>query len=220
MKKIFLVLLLICLWMPIGVFAADCTDSQINRFKKLANEIQTTFDYEEQNGNVSFNINFHNVDKDLYIVDYDTFDLTVIYDSNNSGIIIAPNYEAGKSFTFSVLNNKKVCTASIVTRITVTTPNFNKYYNDPLCSGIETYSLCQKWNNIGNIDYQTFKRKVEDYKHQQEKEEPVIDNEIENNFWNRFRNFIARYYPYMTASAFLIFIVGLIIYKQRKKDEW
>ena len=44
MKKIFLVLLLICLWMPIGVFAADCTDSQINRFKKLANEIQTTFD--------------------------------------------------------------------------------------------------------------------------------------------------------------------------------
>ena len=129
-------------------------------------------------------------------MNYSDFDTIKKY-RNTGGVIVANEYAANKTYNFSVLYDGSSCDSYIVKTIKVTTPTYNKYYSDPLCKGIETYSLCQKWNNIGNVSYEDFKTSVTDYKKQQESNTQITEPMIENNLWNQIRNFIANYYVYL-----------------------
>lgn len=219
MDKKLLILIISLLFIPCTVLAEECTSDQINRYKKLANEIQTTFDYVEDSEGVKFNINFYNVYKELYLVDYKTFDSLAIYKNTNSPII-AQGYAPGKTYSLSVLNDGSTCEQTIITRISVTTPNYNKYYSDPLCEGIETYSYCQKWSNIGNVSYDEFKKNVSNYKKQKEPTKTDDNNKPEDNTVNRVRSFVANNYIYITLGVVLIALIIVIIYKRKKKYDW
>ena len=219
MNKKLLILIISLLFIPCTALAEDCTTDQIDRYKKLANEIQTTFDYVEDSEGVKFNINFYNVYKELYLVDYKTFDSLAIYKNNNNPII-AQGYAPGKTYSLSVLNDGSTCKQTIITRISITTPNYNKYYNDPLCEGIETYFYCQKWVNIGSVSYEEFKKNVNNYIKQQEPTKTDDDNKPEDNTVNRVRSFVANNYIYITLGVVLIALIIVIIYKRKKKYDW
>ncbi len=218
MKKI--ILILITLFVPSIVSAAPCTDSQVDRFKKLTNEIQTTFDYVESDDNISFTINFHNVNKNLYMVDYNTGDNITIYKNSELGIISVDNRQPSKTYTFSVTSDNSICDSQIITTLKVTTPNYNKYYKDHLCSGIESYSLCQKWSNVGDISYAYFKKSVENYKKQNEVEEPTIDDNQTIDNISVIRNFIADNYIYIVIGMVVLVTIIIIIYKNKHKEDW
>ena len=70
MKKKFLFIALFLLLFPLNINATVCSDNQIKKFEFLAKEIQTTFDYTETSDGILFTVNFHNVDDNLYLVDY------------------------------------------------------------------------------------------------------------------------------------------------------
>lgn len=219
MKRIILGLFIILL-IPSKTLALKCTESQIERFEKLAKQIQVTYDYQEKEDNVQFTIKFHNVHNDLYLIDYNTFDETMIYNDNRSGIITASNYQPGLTYTFEVVNKKSLCDLTIITKVTTTLPSYNKYYKDSLCDGIENYFLCQKWANVGTISYSDFKKGIESYRLQNKITEPVIDEDIEYSFWDKIRNFVADYYFYFVLV--FVFFVGIVLFvkQKQKKDVW
>lgn len=220
MKKLLFITLFVFL-LPLNVHASTCSDVQVKRFEFLAKEIQTTFDYTETSNDILFTINFHNVSDDLYLVDYNSSDTLLIYKKEESGLISVPDSKAGTTYTFSVLNENSICDSKIITDIKVTTPNYNKYYKDSLCSGIESYSYCQKWSNIGNVSYEEFKKNVENYKKQQESNNNNIDNNVpEDNNANRIRNFIANNYIYIIIGVALISTVIIALYNNKKKNDW
>lgn len=219
MKKIILGLFIL-LWIPSRINALSCTDSQVNRLEKLAKQIQTTYDYQETSDGVYFTIKFHNVHEDLYLVDYNTFENMIIYDNNSSGIVLAPNYAPGSSYTFSVLNQKSLCDVMVVSKVTVTLPSYNKYYKDPLCEGLSSYSLCQKWVNVGNISYAEFQKNIQTYREQIQTTDPEVETEIEDTFWNRVRNFMANYYLYFILVFVVLASIIVFLIQRRKKEKW
>lgn len=220
MKKKFLFIALFILLFPLNIHATVCSDSQIKKFEFLAKEIQTTFDYIETSDDILFTINFHNVDDNLYLVDYNSSSSLLIYKKDESGLISVPECKTSTTYTFSVLNEDSVCESEIITRIKVTTPNYNKYYKDPLCSGIENYSYCQKWSNLGSVSYNEFKRNVENYRKQQEDNNNTDNNVPEDNDTNRIRNFIANNYIYIIIGIVVISGVIVILYNNKKKNDW
>lgn len=221
MKKVILSIITFILFFPLTVDAASCTKDQISRYEKLASDIQATLDYVEKNNDISFTITFHNVHNELYLVDYSTFDNISIYKNAGSSIIEVTDYKPGNSYTFHILNNDKKCTTEIISKITVSVPFYNSYYKDPLCQGIETYSLCQKWNNIGNMSYKDFQKSVNEYKKKLEESDTNQDIVIEDNLWNQIRNFVANYYLYIVIVIVIIAsIIVYIVHKKKKNDKW
>lgn len=206
--------------LPFSVMAYECNEMQISRYKQLASHIQTTFEYEETNDGLTFDILFHNVNIDFEIVDYYTYDSLVIYENNNSGIVVAPTYLPGKTYKFSVLNNNRLCDSEIIRQITVTTPNYNKYYKDSVCSGVSGFELCQKWANIGSMSYDNFIKNVNEYK-ELSKSDEVVPNEVENNSTvDIIRNFIAKYYVYIIIVILIITSLIMYLINKRRKYKW
>lgn len=219
MKKITIGIISLLFLLPFSVTAYECNDAQILRYEQLASQIQTSFEYTETEDGLTFDILFHNVNKDFELVDYYTYDYLVIFKNDKSGIIVVPNYLPGKTYKFSILNNGNLCDTEILREITVVTPNYNKYYKDPVCSGVSNFELCQKWANVGNISYNNFVKSVNEYKSNNEVEEDEIIVEIEDNFVNDLRSFFAKYYIYIIIG--LLIIVSLIMYlTNKKKHKW
>lgn len=222
MKKLWLVVLFLIICFPSYVLGAACTNEQKERYEALAKEIQTTLDYEEVDGDILFTINFHNVYKDLYLVDFDSATSLMIYPNDSSDVtslVTVSNAKANTTYTFSVLNDDTSCDTRIITRIKVTTPSYNKYYTDSLCEGIQAYSLCQKWSSIGNLSYSEFQKNVQNYRNQLESNQSNSIIPDTDNLLN-FRNFIANNYIYIIAVISIITFIVIMLIKKRRRSDW
>lgn len=219
MKKVFLILGFLFAFFPIMVKAYSCSSEQTERYKKLASQIHATYDYKELNNEIIFDITFHNVHSELYIADYDNFDYHVKYTAEK-GIVLAKGYAPSNSYTFKILNKNSVCNTQIISNITVNLPFYNKYSNDPLCAGINEFSLCQKWSNPGSLTEREFKRSVQEYKKLKQESEQNSQILEEKNNWDKIRDFVAGYYIYIVAGILLITSVIIYVVNNNKKNKW
>lgn len=221
MKKLFLILGLFLTFFPI-VKAYPCSKEQTSRYEKLANQIQATYEYKEVNDEIVFDITFHNVNNDFYIVDYYNLDHLKTYENNGSGVIIADNYLPGNKYRFSILNKKKSCDTKIISEIFVTLPNYNKFYKDDICKDIGEFELCKKWVNNGGISYEHFLKSAKEYKEEKNEIPEELNNKIEENLFDKIRNFIAAYYVYIIITILIlaIIIVYCVHRKRSKKYKW
>ena len=128
---------------------ASCTYKRISDLKKIASNVNITYTYTIVDNKASFDIRFANLTNDIYL--YDSFNNKKY---NVEGEVILKNYIDGVKYRFFINSNDKDCKdEQLVTRY-VTLPKYNIYYGDPICNGIEDYTLCQKWGsfNINNYD--------------------------------------------------------------------
>ena len=221
MKKLFLILGLFLTFFPI-VKAYPCSKEQITKFEKLASQIHVTYDYREVNDNVLFDINFHNVGNNFYIVDYYNFNYPKIYENDGNGIIVVNNCLPGNKYRFSILNINKLCDSKIISELYVTLPSYNAYYKDDICKDIGEFELCKKWVNNGNISYEQFLTSVKNYKKEIQKVPEEIDDKIEENLFNKIRNFIAVHYTNIIVIILVIVIVIIcfVLRKKNRKYKW
>ena len=217
MRKIVFSIFCFLFLFPLSVSAASCTKEQISRYEQLASAIQTTFEYKETEEGLTFDILFHNVHEDLYIINYNSL---ASYEYKNSGIITAHSYMPGQIYKFSVLNYNGYCETQIVRSIIVTTPNYNKYYKDPVCDGVNGFELCQKWANIGNISYERFVEGVNDYKEKNKVNEVAPEEETDQNVVNDIRSFLATYYIYIIICILIIASIIMYLVNKKNKNKW
>lgn len=217
MKKFYTVFISLLLFLPINVLGQECTKEQKEQFKKIAKNIQVTYDYYNSGNDVFFDITFHNV------VDYfnviDTRNYTYII-KNKNGNLVAKDFAPSNTYRFTVVTDDKICNYMIVDNINVTLPYYNSYSSDPLCDGINSYSLCQKWNNIGKINREAWEKEVKKYK------ESLINKSDDNNITENksvleiIRDFIANYYFYIIAGASLLTIIIIVLIQNKKKNSF
>ncbi len=152
MKKIFFVLFV--LLFPL-IVNAKCTSEEMARLKSLASKISLTYGYEESDKNVAFSVTFRNVHKDLKIVDVITGKQ---FSSNNEfSDFTLSNIHIEGSHKFNILSNSKNCLNQKIAIRQYVIPYYNAYYKDPLCSGNESKTVCQKWTNTSGLSYDKFK---------------------------------------------------------------
>lgn len=212
MKKIFKIIILFIIILPIGVSAYCTTDDKI-RYSNLAVNIATSYEYEESNGSVVFSVTLHNVHKDLTVRDITSgsdYRSTI----NELNDFVINDLKDGNTYSFEVYTNNSDCSYRLLNTLYVTLPKYNQLYSDPVCDGASGYSLCQKWADIGNISYNEFVKLVNDYKNQ-EVIENVETKEEKTSFLYILGNFWAKYYIYINVSIIAI-CVPIIIIKYRK----
>lgn len=220
MRKIIkLILFTLILILPLKVFGACTVDDKI-RYLSLASNITTSYDYIEANDRVTFSITIHNVHKDLVVKD------TVnnkSYSSNRNDLnnYTISNLKDGTNYSFSIYAKRGDCSYKLLNTVYVNLPRYNKYYKDPICNGLENYNLCQRWGEIGNINYETFKEKVEEYK-----KETVIEEEIKDNnkkslsIIESLGDFWAKYYLYITIGTIVLLTPIIIIVNKKNRYDF
>ena len=200
MKKI--IFCIFVLLFPI-IAKADCTAEEISRLKTLATKISVTYEYEEKSH--TFSITFHNVHKDLKLVN-----MWKTYSSKEEmADITINNLFPGYTYSVEIISNYKNCKGKNITTKYYTTPYYNYYYNDPLCEGNETKNVCQKWVDTSSLSYEDFTNSFK------QKETEEIQIEEEKNTYSILSDLFVKYY-YVLFGSIIIICMTIIIVKSRK----
>jgi len=150
--KIILTLLLILL--PLSAKAYTCGYNEQADLRKMASNIQTSYDYYEYEGNAYFNVTLTNMNDRLYVVDTTT---GRYYYYNGTSEITINGYPASSNIKYKIYPTKANCMSSYLVIKYVNLPDYNKYYLDPLCEG-KNYAICNKWSR-NTLTYEEFTKK-------------------------------------------------------------
>ena len=207
MNKKFVIIFLVLFVVPFNV-RAFCSEEQSIHITKLANNINTSVEYDEENK--KFVVAFLNTLSEFMIVDSSTnkkyqADFELIIDDLKSGVHEFKIYDTNGCF----LNE--------VTTKTVKIPYYNIYYNNKECDNFHNYTYCSKWLD-NEITYDEWKLNVSKYKLPEEIEKSTekdkkSDIETTSNF------FILLYVEYYYIFLPIIIISFTVIIYLKNKSE-
>ena len=213
MKKLLFIFIVLLFFPLLKIDAYYCKYSEISKLKKIASNVTTKIDYIESNNTVTFSVTLTNLNKDIYFVDKTT---GKEYRFTKEEITIT-GYSSGLKVQYDFYPVNENCNDQVIYNLWISLPTYNKYYNDAVCKGIETYTLCQKWSSH-NLSYDKFKEKVEEYKNSLIINPPKEDNPIyeEYSIFSIIIEYLIRYYYVILIIIIIICAIG--IYFQNKKD--
>lgn len=211
MRKIFIFVLLLLI--PVTKIEGACSYSDIARLKKIAANVNASYEYVEKNSQVTFQITLNNLNSELYFIDLSN---NLKYDFTKEEITLK-NYNSGQTIRYSFYASDRECSDEPLYTLRVTLPKYNEYYTDEICKGIENYSLCQKWSSH-NLTYTKFLEKVNEYKKtlivSEDPIEEIKPSEI--TFLQLMINFLVDYYIYIAVLIIVLLIVFLAF---KRKDD-
>ena len=220
MKKFFVSLgLIVFLSLPIqanGYCDILETNAERANLKKIAANVSFSTFYEEKDL-ILFSVRISNLDDRIKVYEEEV-DQTIYYgdDLNNPRQYIISDYQPDQTLSFTIFANSSKCIDDeevLSTNYVIILP-FNKYYNDPLCVGLGSYPICQKWAKI-DLEREEFEEAIEVIKKEEEKKE-IKDDEPTEPFLSLFA-FLEENYVYL-----LIFVVAFSIYRvyNIRKDDF
>lgn len=192
---------------------AECSAEQKANLKKLASNIQFVYYPYDENNDVRFRLIIAN-SSEFYL--YNDEGLEVGFDSyGNHNEIRLNNLLPGKNYTFYFYSTSSSCYGTEVYRKTISLPNYNQYYKDPVCNGKEDYYLCNKWQ-LNSLSYDEFVNKVNSYtKETSVKEvEPIVEDE--QSIFDLLLQFYLKYYWLVLGLIIAGSVTGIVILN--KKD--
>lgn len=219
MKKRILFLIFTLLLINTNVYAltyAGCEYSTVSRFKSLVSNVNIYYDYHITNNNVYFDVTLTNITPGMSFRDTNTGKIYTYNDTVNGEITIKNYNETSGSYKF--YSTQANCTNILFGTKYYNFPIYNKNYNDPLCSDIPNYGLCQKWVNK-NLSHSEFERLINEYKESLRKPTQIEEpEEHAKNFVDIIIDFYVKYYYYLLPV--IILICGIVIYTQHKKNKF
>ena len=210
MKKL-LLLILIAMIIPVNV-KADCDNDEIIRLQKLANNINTNYEYDENTN--KFKLTFTNLTSEMIIEDINNN-----RDYYDDVELVINNLDSGK-YTYYVYARNKNCYESELKIKNIQLPYLNPYYASKDCELIPDYEYCSKWLPK-SISYETWKtnisKKIEELK-KEEKSKQII---IKESLGDKIKKFITELYitHYYIFLPLVIVSLCAIIYLKNKSDQ-
>lgn len=212
MKKVCVFLICFCFCI-IPVNALYCSYENLSYYKKIASNIQVSYDYEELDSGIVFTTTITNLQPNYYIVDNTTGNS---YHYTGQDIVIS-GYRSGQSIQYTVYTTNANCEEEVLITIRLTMPTYNRYYKESVCEGVNDYSLCNRWSSHG-LDHSTFIKKVNQYKADLNKKEslPMVEEIPDNSIVQWILRLVGEYYYVFLLGIIIISSIG--IYKINKKD--
>lgn len=214
MKRKIFIFLLAFLIPIINVNAYYCKNSEISRYKGLASNIGTFYEYQEDGNKLTFSITLVNLSDELYIVDV-TNNKKYIYENEE---ITISGYSPGVTVKYNVYAVNENCSDDLLYTIRVVLPNYNPYYSDSICEGLDDYILCQKWHKH-NLSYKSFVNSVNKYR------ESLVEKPIEEipsidpqyGLLDAILDVVSKYYYIILITIIIVCSIG--IYINNKKSD-
>jgi hypothetical protein len=207
MKKTIIIILLM---FPI-IVKAQCSNQEMTKYKTLAGNITSSYEYNQENN--TFTAIIGNVHSDLYLRDTTNNNE---YRPANPGIneIRISNLEPGKNKKITIQPQNSGCSSFSILTLYITPPYYNKYYTDPICENNDN-KLCSKWANTEALSYEKFVETIKNTTEEQIQEEQ--EPELEEKKYS-FLEFLADYYIVILLT--IIILGSISIYKIDKKNKF
>ena len=196
MKKYLLIILSSLFFLP-NIYA--CTYEIKAELRNLASNVNFNLDYDIVNDEASFKLTITGVDSGLYVVDDDNHR----YDGGQD--IVINNIKGGAKIKYRVRSvyydaciNKDLYVKSI------STPYYNKYYNDDLCLKHKDSDLCYRWRST-DMSYDDFKKRIAIL----ERETPVVPDEPDIKKSSKFS------IVYIVIGSAIIFGGSIVVIRRR-----
>ena len=232
-KLIYVMMFTFILLFPSNVYADECNGTRINELKEMAKSIEVFYDYDNSTLNLNSEeyIKFSKNDEGKAVPygrlivtitgvneEFSVKDITykrTFTPSSFSGGILTLHFEKEGNRRFEVYSNS--CNKTVRT-IYMQLPRYNDYHIDPLCEGIDGNDLavCNKWYAY-DLDYDSFKKKVEDYKQKVKWEEEELKRK--NSIIYKVKNFFVNYYMYIIGGIGCIALIYVLVLAVRKRSE-
>ena len=196
MKKYLLIILSSLFFLP-NIYA--CTYEIKAELRNLASNVNFNLDYDIVNDEASFKLTITGVNSELYIVDDDN------HRYNGGQDIVINNIKGGtkakyrvRSVYYDACINKDLYVKSI------STPYYNRYYNDDLCLKHKNSDLCYRWRST-DMSYDDFKKRIAIL----ERETPVVPDEPDIKKSSKF------YIVYIVIGSVIIFGGSIVVIRRR-----
>lgn len=211
MKKtfIFISFLLVSVMFPLKI-QAYCTFKDKTKLMRQASNISSTYLFDENSK--TFNIILNNIPNQFTIRDTTKEDR---YNAINQEINLK-GYQPGESYRFEVYSENSDCIFDSLRSIYITLPTYNTNYTNPLCKGLEEYSICQKWGKyIPNQN--DFKKEINRIRKAESDQNKKESENEKASILTQFIQIVQKYY-YIEIPVIIILLV-IVMYKQNKKGK-
>lgn len=214
MKKVSLFLMVfISFCICINKVNASCSYTRMANLKKLASNVNITYTYNVTDNKALFDIRFANFNNDIYL--YDSYNDKKY---NINGEITLKNFADGIKYRFFIKSNDSNCKDEILSTRYVTLPKYNIFYGDPICKGIEDYTLCQKWGSFTISNYNEYIKQINKYKDSLSKSNEETIKTEETTLVQKIVSFLLKYYVVILISIIIICLT--LIYYLSGKDKF
>lgn len=197
---------------------AGCTEEIKNEYQNIKKQYKITTTFDSIDKTYTARIERANTDKFRY-----TTAIMSQYKCENISDTVTECYglKPGTSFYAYVLGNTKDCDIMFKEE-EIYLDKLNKFYGDPLCSGIEEFVLCQEVYDR-EITRETFEYRINKYKESKEQkyQEELKKQEEENKVTNKISTYIKENTTQVIIIIiFIILLITTIIvgYKSMKKS--
>lgn len=210
-KQIYLITLISLFLLLPKLSYADCKEEVIERFSEIENHYVITYELDKENMNYNLTLKKDESNDYVYIIQPDNFECKKETETTD----ICSNVQPG-TYTVKIMSFNNNCNV-IVKETTIDLPEHNKYYDDPLCNGIEEFILCQPTYDK-SISYEDFVSRINTYKNSKAKKEK---QEIANKNDNKINEYIAKNYQILSISIagfIAIVLIIILIVKKIKKS--
>ena len=188
---------------------AECTKEEINHFKEIEDDYKVSYEFNKETKD--YNITFTMPYEEIYSFSYKR-SKTGDYDAEIENDILTIKeygYQPGEMIV-EIIGSSETCNSTLKT-IRLKLAKYNSYSEDPLCSGIEEFVLCQPTYEK-EIDYDTFVSRVNTYKKARNINDSKIDENDNNSHILTILNFIkANLFNIIIISAFIIITITTVI---------
>ena len=217
-KHKYLITFLFIFIIPILVYAS-CTDEEIQYFEIIKDNYKIEYTLDKTNG--MYYLTLHNPDPQNYTYTIQGIDNYSLCKINKDSNTICEKVLPG-GYRINVVGNTENCT-DILKRTFLSLKPYNKYSEDPLCSDIKEFSLCQETYDK-EIDYETFVLRVQAYKENKNKGKET--NQNKENETSKIKNYIENnLFQIIVIAVFVILVivtvtVTIITAKKSRRLEW
>lgn len=215
-KLLFYACIFLFLVFPSTVRGSDaCDNAKVVRYQNIASNVNVSTTYQDVNGGVTFQAVITNVTPDIRVFDL-TNRVSYYYGNNpeNPSEIIIDGLEADRTYRFEIYATANDgCNYGVLYTYYVNTPAYNAYYNDPVCSDVKEYRLCQKWLKT-DLRHEEFVRQVNQYKASLETQDSEQVDVTETPGFN-LAQFLTDYY-YIFLIIIILFIIGMFYWNERR----
>lgn len=212
MKKIKTALIVLILMLINNVnVLAECSSEEVQVLKEKASNIEIKLNLRENvegefgTSNKTYDVIVNNLTEEFFLIDGYYGESYGVRDKDENGQIVFYSYMPG-TYNFKIYSQE--C-GTLISTIKVVVPRYNPFFGDPLCEGIsgEDLDVCGEWYS-GELDYETFKAKVEKYK---------SGNNLEDNK-NLDSSFsINKIVIFLVVSALVVVtIISIVIIKRKR----
>lgn len=233
MKKSIVLTFLTFLFVP--HVNAECNNERIKELTSIAKNVEITYEldtYEEQPYNEetdkdytvsdigepipqgNMRIIITGITEEFQIKDI-TYNRTFMYNEFKDNTLILKNELNGHRIfkVYSAECDKEVRT------IFIKVPRYNNYSTDPLCEGIsgDELAVCGTWYE-NDIDYDTFKAKVEAYKQELKDAQNAKPQNQEQTILDKVVSFLKDYYLYFIIGIVAVIAITIIVTVRRKRS--